>query len=235
MLNKLALGFSAAADVKLDTTTSPAKDVTIIGGDIDIPLFKFKNLFEFILFTDYVKNLYFKGTDGSGIIPGFILNLLGHRFIGEYHIYKPHFGGPYFNAFYDIERNYKLAKLEQRTEETEGWSIKMHKDFFKWIFIGFEIGEDKGKNSDMHIELGLLQKLFNKFQSSVYYDKTDIKSFNDAVSAQALNAKLSMDIVYSISENVDLIAYYQRTYKETDMEGVYEPVENMSLQTRIGF
>ena len=237
-LNKMAFGFTAAADVKLNTMTSPAKDVTIIGGDIDIPVFSFKDLFEFILFTDYVKNLHFKGvTDGTGITPGFILNLLGFRFIGEYHIYQPHFDGPYFNAFYDVERNEKLTNLEKKTKKTEGGAVKMAKEFFNWVFIGFEIGADKGENPDMHLETGLKQKLFNKLQASVYYDKTDIESFDDAVTAQALNAKLTLNLNYSISKNTELIVAYQKTFieRETESEKVIEPEENISIQTRIGF
>ena len=235
-LNKLALGFTAAADVKL-SKDSPAEKVTVIGGDIDIPVFNVKDLFEFILFTDYAKNLYFEGKNGSGVTPGFILNLLGFRFIGEYHIYQPKFDGPYFNAFYDIERNSKIALLEQKNEKTEGWSVKMAKDFFGWVFIGFEIGANKDENPDMHLELGLLQKLLNKFQASVYYDKTDIDSFDDAVTAQAPNARLTLNATYSVSKNVNLIVAYRRSFieRETEYGKTVEPVENISFQTRIGF
>jgi len=243
-LKKLAFGLTTAADVKIPDpypgTEGPADKVTVMGGDIDIPIFQVRNLFEFILFTDYVKNLYFKGTDGTGIMPGFILNLLGFRFVGEYHIYNPHFDGPYFNAFYDIERNMKLLALEQKTEKSKGWSVKMAKEIFGWVFIGFEVGGELGKaeyeKPDMHIELGLLQRLLNKLQGSVYYDKTNIEDLSDAFTAQSENARLSMDIVYAVSKNVDLIVFYQRTYTKTeDPMNPYEPVENISMYTKIKF
>ncbi len=52
----------------------------------------------------------------------------------------------------------------------------------------------------MHIELSMMKKLLNKFKASVYYDRKDIKSFDDAFLAQSVNAKLTANVFYSVSE-----------------------------------
>ncbi len=237
-LNSLAIGFTAAADVKLDKTKSPTDKptdkVTVIGADLDVPIVKVGSIFSFLLFTDYVKNLYFSGSNGTGIIPGFIMNIIGFRFIGEYHIYNPNYDGPYFNAFYDIERNGKLETLKKKTDKTEGWSIKMAKDILNLIAIGFEIGANKGENADMHIEVAMKQKLLNKFKASVYYDKNDIKSFNDAFTAKSPNARLTANVNYSVSENVDMVITYQKNFVTRD-DGTVEPVDNYAISTKIVF
>lgn len=234
-LNKLALGISGAADIKLDTLTSPSKTVALAGADIDLPLIKAGEFFTFILYTDFVKNFHFTGMKGSGLTPGFMLTLFGFDFKGEYHIYQQNFDGPYFNAFYDIERNFKLSALTMRTQTAEGWTIKMAKDFMGVVSVGFDMGANRDENPDMHFEVVMQKKIMDKIRFSLYYDKTDIPSVSDAIKIQALNAKMTALVDYAISPNVDLLFTYQKSFVPIDVAPFIKTVNNSSIQTKIHF
>ncbi|GEM_PF-2398562 len=236
-LNKLALGVTGAADIDLDPVFSPEKKVVLAGADLDIPLVKAGEFFTLILYTDVVKNFHFNQKDeGLGITPGFLFTLFGFNFIGEYHIYKPHFDGAYFNAFYDIERNFKLVNLESRTQSAEGWSIKMAKSILGLVSVGFDMGANRDENPDMHFEVVMLKKIMDKIKFSMYYDKMNIPDVQDAFRIMALNAKMTTSVDYSLSPNVDLLFVYQKSFVVdlTAPTGV-RTVNNSSIQTKIHF
>lgn len=232
-LNKWAIGISAGADIALDKTLSPTNSVTIVGADIDIPIFNVPNVFQLLLYTDAVKNLYFTDTmDGTGLIPGFMFNILGFQFFGEYHIYNPKFDGPYFDVFYDINRNTKLAALSTLTNKRVGWSIKMAKSFAQLVSVGFNMGGVKDYNPNMHFEINLQKKIMDKIKGSIYYDKIDIPTFQNVFKIEDINSKFTALVFYSLSKNIDLIIKYQKSFQINNL-GVIESTANYGIETKL--
>jgi hypothetical protein len=230
-LKKIAFGVSGAADIDLPKS-SVSPYVVLAGADIDVPVFQIPEILEFILYTDFVKNFHFAGASGTGIIPGFMLELFKFRFDGEYHIYQAGFSGPYFDAFYDLERGTKLAALEAQTNTKEGWTIRMGRSIAGWVAFQFDFGADRGDNPAMHFEVNMLKKLMDKIQAGLFYDKRNIESFRDTFNVNDIDAMLGASAVYAISQNVDLQLRYERAFIPGPPP---KSVVNFGLETKIHF
>lgn len=231
LLNRLAFGLSGAADIRLPAS-APAREVVLAGADVELPVLELPGILELLLFTDVVKNFHFPGLEGTGLIPGFTLGLFGFQFEGEYRFYQPRFGGPYFDAFYDLERETKLAAVAALTNRREGWSVRMAREIFGWVAFRFDLSGERGRNPGLHFEAALLRKVLDKVQATVSYDKRDIDSFADAFRADDIDSRLAVSVAYAVSPAVELRARYERAFKPGPPA---EPVVNVAVETGLKF
>jgi hypothetical protein len=232
-LNKLAVGLSGAADIKLDKLTSNPWEVYLAGVDLDLPVFKLGEIFSLLLYCDWVKNFNF--VKGSGLTPGAFLTLFGFEFRGEYHMYEANFDGVYFGPFYDMERNIKLAALANISKPAEGWSIKMAKQFAKILGVGFDIGANRGENPDMHFEIGIKEKIANKVRGAIAYDHKDINTFGDAFNFASVNSILSASIEYYPADTVMIQLMLKKTFQLNPDGVTYSSHLDTSVETQLTF
>ncbi len=218
VINQLQIGATLAADTDpyypgyaAVQGIDPAARPVVFGTDFRLPVLN-NDIIALVTFGDLV----FQGSHTGGMtgVSGKLVNIF--TFGGQIRILGENFVPSYFDATYDLYRIEKLALYVSTTPVTNffiGWlgavGISVAEDMFAFsISVDGPFGTPDPQNLDnylnhphMRIVLSLKEGLLPGFFVDASYDKKNIRSFGDLISAEnavigaALNFKTGPAVV----------------------------------------
>lgn len=241
--SNLRFGFSMVKDHNLPSWEIPGekKDLTAIGLDVDIPVFK-TSLMQSYLYFDYAKFNDFGSGKAVGInftMPSFagVVGLAAsfeRRWLGDQ--FLPNFFGP----LYDLQRkldpfaytgNSQLLALKNARKTTGYFGQLIGFVTSKVRLIGnFQKLDDTPNSGILHLE-AQAPELIPRIRLYAYYDKTNIGTFKD-VRTLDINSIATVEVGYMMNSFIQISTIYRWYWIETE-NGVFKPVKR--IEPRISF
>lgn len=218
-------------------TQYPDKNpIYIYSADYELPLingkaFTLSNYGEFAMIKDY----------GNGLIfPGFGAKFLIFEAKLELRHFSEKFLPGYFDHLYDAKRsevvyalpdaqgrrNYYLISKDRildNVEPTTGWFGYVRANLWDVVFFKLAYqdmyGDDMRHGKSLWMKLGIVQNYLPKLKdASIFYSQTNV-DYIDFTALRNSQANVVGRIVYSISDNVDLVGKYTEFYTDLNNDG----------------
>jgi len=225
-------------NVHPDTATPYPDDkpIYIYSADYELPLIDSKSLYisnygEYAMIQDY----------GTGLIfPGFSARFLIFDAKLELRNFSDEFLPGYFDHLYDAKRsevvyempdangrrNYYLVskdRILQNVKSTTGWFGFLRAELFDLVYLkaAFQdmYGTDMRHGKSLWMKLGIVQNYIPKLkEATLYYSQTNV-DYIDFTALRNDQANVVGRLVYSISDNVDLVGKYTEFYTDLNNDG----------------
>jgi hypothetical protein len=207
ILNELEVGFSAAVDTNpffgtLSEGMGNPSPISVLGGDIRVPIVNSKEAFSLLAFTD-IATIQGRSWGGMIGVSGRIIRIFTYGF--QFRALGEDFIPDYFGPTYDLLRDqqYFIVKTGGFSPEMLGWLATIGTSVFQDLFI-FRISVDgsfgAGPSTDPLLRYPHLRGIVTVAEGVVpgisfdfSYDKKAIATLSDLVSAEnaAIQAQLN--------------------------------------------
>lgn len=220
------------------------KRVFVVGGDLGLPILKLDPVINLKWYADFAYILD-KGTGEATGFFGKILSFIPYRF--EIRFLQPKFLPSFFDALYEAERyvivgtNYitKYDTLDYITNGYFGWFFLAGVSFEKVasFIVNMEDSFDDTTYPTLRVSLSIDREVTKIIGFSFNYERKNIKEFKDVYTTESTDSIILTKLSYKVSEMVNLIVEYRRTFDWFDEGGqkVLRPLESTSISTEISF
>ena len=236
-LDRLGIGATYATDVNPDDDDTTKNDgLAVMGGDVEIPLVE-TSVFNVLAYDDIAKlrpedSVLRKQFEEAKADWGNAVGIMGEITVIGYRVerrfFKKNFIGPYFDAFYEVERPNKLATVAANTRDLKGWYGELSYNIMGLgVMMSYE--DYEGGKPRMHGEATLKGAVPNISLKAIY-DKKEIDKFPKDLGELDRNSLLTTEIGYNIAPHVQTVIIYRQAF---DKNG--KVTKTSSLQTRFTF
>lgn len=220
------------------------KKVFIVGADLGLPILKLDPVINMKWFFDFAY-IIDKGTGEATGFFGKILSFIPYRF--EVRFLQPKFIPSFFDALYEAERyiivgtNYitKYDTLDYITNSYFGWFFLTGVYFEKTasLIINIEDSFDDTTYPTLRVSMAIDRELTKMVGFSFTYERKNIREFKDVYTTESTDSVILTKLSYKVSDMVNLIVEYRRTFDWFDEGGqkVLKPLESTSISTEISF
>ncbi len=239
ILKSLEVGVQGAADYNPDKKDATKKDEMIFYGvDTLLPLFNNSALSADIYggYATYkAGEIYNIDNAGQGMSVGLKGNIIKFiKYSMNYSKVDNNFETGYFGRYYEVRRVTSPNLLKgKKTPIKEGPKFLLGANFldkadFSIEYENYNI-DTAGRYPYFHGELNLAPSLLlDKYSLSIYYDKSGVETFKDAV--DLTGAIMTTEIGYNIAPNITMIIVRKQTFTE---DGKSE--KTISMRTKFSF
>lgn len=239
ILKNITFGATIVIDVDPDRDKDPDDNVSVYGGDIELPLVN-NDILETIVYADYAKintRTYDYGS-GKAVGMGFkFKNLLGLAYVEtrlERRWLGKEFLPSYFNAFYEIERYSPILSIPGirksdllllKTENTKGFFGELYGRILGAVHIigNFQRLDNHPKSGILHLGVSATKGLHGiAFQAA--YDKQNIETFRDTRTLDNRSV-VRVSLGYKIKPYLIFFMDYIWSYELNEQTNRYVPQE----------
>lgn len=244
--NRIALGATYVTDRNPDeekvsslvgtVTKNRSISATVYGADVEIPLID-NSAMTMILYNDIAKlhpqdqdyrDKFSNDNEDWGNAVGLSNYFLGISLSIERRTFRKHFVAPYFDVFYEVERESKLAQINDCTEGLNGWYAEASYNFFSLLDMKGSYEDYKNALPRVHAEV-TTAKIMGSYYAKGMYDKKDMSGNNDFFKLNQ-SSVLTSEVGYSIAPNIDLVIIYRQTFDENGIS-----TKSSAVQTKFTF
>jgi len=244
LLPKLGLGFTCVNDQDPDARRSTKDDqVTILGGDLDIPLLE-HHVISILSYLDFAQmslgKSYVPPALGGG--KGLAIGLMGGILVGisyrlEFRTLENNFIPSYFDSYYEVDRkDDKASKIPgTRRPIKRGPYIELGYDILNKITLSasFENYNHDPTGIYPHVRASVSVHpalLMNKFSLLFLYDKRNADTWEDLVKVKGPNTILTTEIGYYVDPHIALVVILRQTF-----DAFGKPSRTTTMEVRVHF
>lgn len=218
--------------------------VFVFGSDVGLLVFDLGPVFKMRWYSDFA---YIFGKN-FGAATGFFGNILSFiPYKLEVRYLQPRFLPTFFDALYESERMMFVAgeylskydSLELISNSYFGWSFSSGVDFEDAVSLSLCLSDsfDETTYPTMRVDLHIDRDLAKVVEIDFTYERKNIREFKDIYTTESVDAIVLGKLSYKVSEKVNLVITYRRTFDWFDEGGqkVLKPLESTSITTEIYF
>jgi len=248
LLPRLGVGFTCVNDQDPDAKRSTKDDqVTIFGGDLDIPLLEhpvisilsYVDFAQMSLGKKYTKYKSPPSLDGGS---GWAVGLMGGILVGisyrlEFRRLENNFIPSYFDSYYEVDRKEDKASGIPGTRRPIkiGPYVELVYDILNKITLSASFENYNHDPTAIYPHLRAIIRvhpslLMNKFSLLFSYDKRNADTWGDLVKVKGPNTILTTEVGYHVDPHIALFIIYRQTF---DANG--NPAKRTTMEGRIHF
>ncbi len=246
ILNRIAFGATYVTDrnpgdekvssLVGSVTKNRSISATVYGVDVELPLID-NSAMRMILYDDIAKlhpqdqdyrDKFSNDNEDWGNAVGLSNYFMGISLSIESRTFRKYFMAPYFDVFYEVERENKLTQINNRTERLNGWYAEAAYNFFGLLDLKGSYEDYKNSLPRVHAEV-TTAKIMERYYAKGMYDKKDMSGNNDFFELNR-SSVLTSELGYSIASNIDFVIIYRSTFDENG-----QSTKSSAVQTRFTF
>ncbi|MEN2998792.1 MAG: hypothetical protein ABDH28_07150 [Brevinematia bacterium] len=232
------------APYQFSDSEASTNKVFILGVDSELPLIALDPVFNMKWYADFAY-IYNKGTGESTGVKGSIMSFIPYRL--EVRYLQPKFLPSFFDSLYEGERYIRVGDsfvskydlLDVISNQYFGWFFISGVEFkdIASLSVNIEDSFDATTYPTMRLKLHVDRNLTKVVGIDFVYERKNIVEFRDIYTTESTDAIILGRISYKISDKVNLVVNYRRTFDWFDEGGqkVLKPLESTSISTEISF